>query len=115
MVNDTIITVKNLGKKHHIRHQHAERYTALRDIIVTRVAALLGPLLTMFAFVFIFGCIAKLPAEGLPYILMFFSAMLPAGFCDVSLSQGRNSLIINSTLMSKICFPCLRSSITLPI
>jgi hypothetical protein len=115
MINDTIITVKNLGKKYHIRHQHAERYTALRNVIITRAAALLRPLLTMLVFVFIFGRIARLPAEGLPYTLMFFTAMLPAGFCDASLSQGRNSLIINSTLMSKICFPCLGSSITLPI
>jgi len=93
MVNDTIITVKNLGKKYHIRHQHAEPYTALRDVIATRAAALLRPLLTVLVFVFIFGRIARLPAEGLPYTLMFFSAMLPAGFCDVSLSQGRTRLL----------------------
>jgi hypothetical protein len=88
MVNGTVVTVGNRGKKYQIRHQRTERYTA-REKIATRAAALLGPLLVMVVFVFIFGRIAKLPAEGLPYTLMFFAAMLPAGFCDVSLSQGR--------------------------
>lgn len=39
MPNDTIITVENLGKKYRIRHQQAERYTALRDVIATRAVA----------------------------------------------------------------------------
>ena len=63
MVNGTVITVENLGKKYQIRHQRTERYTA-REKIATRAAALLRPLLTMLVFVFIFGRVARLPAEG---------------------------------------------------
>jgi lipopolysaccharide transport system ATP-binding protein len=44
MLNDTIITVENLGKKYRIRHQQSERYTALRDVIARRAAA---PLLAL--------------------------------------------------------------------
>jgi hypothetical protein len=44
MLNDTIITVENLGKKYRIRHQQSEGHTALRDVIARRAAApLLGP------------------------------------------------------------------------
>src|SRR5438477_405547 len=39
--------------------------------------ALLQPLLTMVAFSLIFGTIAKLPSEGVPYPLFTFTALLP--------------------------------------
>src|ERR1035437_458323 len=40
MVQDTIISVENLGKKYSLRHQSSERYTALRDVIADRVKGL---------------------------------------------------------------------------
>ena len=63
MVNDTIVTVEDMGKKYHIRHEQAERYTALRNVIVTRASALLRSLLTILVFVFIFGRIAGCPPK----------------------------------------------------
>src|SRR2546429_4738563 len=35
-MSDAIITVENLGKKHSLRHQRNERYTALRDVIAEK-------------------------------------------------------------------------------
>jgi lipopolysaccharide transport system ATP-binding protein len=35
-MSDVAIRVENLGKKYHIRHQQAARYTALRDVIADR-------------------------------------------------------------------------------
>jgi lipopolysaccharide transport system ATP-binding protein len=39
-MNDTIITVENLGKKYSLRHETGERYTALRDVIANKAASL---------------------------------------------------------------------------
>src|SRR5205807_4189444 len=65
------------------------------------------PFLTMVVFVFIFGRIAKLPSDGVPYPVMVFAAMLPWQLFATSLSEGSNSLITNSNLISKVYFPRL--------
>ncbi|HWN95438.1 MAG TPA: ABC transporter ATP-binding protein [Methylomirabilota bacterium] len=38
-MSDVVIRVENLGKQYRIRHQQAERYTALRDVIAQKCAA----------------------------------------------------------------------------
>jgi lipopolysaccharide transport system permease protein len=61
----------------------------------------------MLVFTFVFGRIAKLPAEGVPYPVMVFAAMLPWQLFATSLSEGSGSLINNSNLISKVYFPRL--------
>ena len=61
----------------------------------------------MVVFTIVFGNIAKLPSEGVPYPILVFSAMLPWQFFSNSLSECSNSLISNSNLISKIYFPRL--------
>jgi lipopolysaccharide transport system ATP-binding protein len=41
-MSDTIIKVENLSKSYMIRHQQAERYTALRDVLANGAGAVLG-------------------------------------------------------------------------
>jgi lipopolysaccharide transport system permease protein len=61
----------------------------------------------MLVFTFVFSRIAKLPAEGVPYPVMVFAAMLPWQLFATSLSEGSGSLINNSNLISKVYFPRL--------
>jgi len=61
----------------------------------------------MLVFSFVFGKLAKLPADGIPYPLLVFAAMLPWQFFSSSLSESSNSLISNSNMISKIYFPRL--------
>lgn len=89
-------------------------FLAWRDILVrykqTAIGiawAILRPLLTMVVFTVVFGKIAKLPSEGVPYPIMVLSAMLPWQFFANSLSEASNSLIGNANLISKIYFPRL--------
>jgi lipopolysaccharide transport system permease protein len=63
--------------------------------------ALIRPFLTMVVFTIVFGRLAKLPSEGVPYPILVFSAMLPWQFFSNSLSECSNSLISNSNLISK--------------
>ncbi|MDD5728304.1 MAG: ABC transporter permease [Victivallales bacterium] len=87
-------------------------FLAWRDILVRYKQTIIGvawsvirPLLTMVVFTIVFGKIAKLPDGGVPYAILVYSAMLPWQFFANTVSEGGNSLINNSTLVSKIYFP----------
>lgn len=69
--------------------------------------ALLRPLLTMMIFSVIFGRIAKLPSEGVPYPLFVFAAMLPWQFFANALGEASGSLVANEKLITKVYFPRL--------
>ncbi len=69
--------------------------------------AIIQPLLTMIIFVVVFGKIANLPSEGIPYPVYVFSAMLPWMFFATSFANAGNSLVGNSNLISKVYFPRL--------
>ena len=67
--------------------------------------ALLQPLFTMITFAFFFGKLAGIPSDGVPYPLFSYSALLLWTYFSVTLSQVGNSLIANSSLITKIYFP----------
>ncbi len=89
-------------------------FLAWRDILVrykqTAIGiawALIRPFLTMVVFSVIFGRLAKLPSEGVPYPILVFSALLPWQFFASALSECSSSLITNTNLISKVYFPRL--------
>ncbi|MFZ4378023.1 MAG: ABC transporter permease [Saprospiraceae bacterium] len=69
--------------------------------------ALLQPLVTMVIFTVIFGRLAKMPSEGVPYPLLVLAGMLPWQFFSSSLSSASQSLVGNANLISKVYFPRL--------
>jgi lipopolysaccharide transport system permease protein len=69
--------------------------------------AILQPVLTMILFSFIFGNLAKLPSDGIPYPVFTFTALLPWQLFAFALSQSSNSLVGNQNLISKVYFPRL--------
>jgi lipopolysaccharide transport system permease protein len=69
--------------------------------------AVLRPFLAMVIFAVIFGRIAKMPSNGVPYPILVFAAMLPWQFFANSLSEASASLITNTNLISKVYFPRL--------
>jgi lipopolysaccharide transport system permease protein len=69
--------------------------------------AVLRPFLAMVIFTVVFGRIAKMPSNGIPYPILVFAAMLPWQFFANSLSEASNSLVVNSNLISKVYFPRL--------
>ena len=96
------------------RYRELFYFLAWRDILVrykqTAIGvlwALLRPLLTMIVFTVVFGRIAKLPSNGIPYPILVFAAMLPWQFFSNSLSEASNSLVGNANLISKVYFPRL--------
>lgn len=96
------------------RYRELFYFLAWRDVLVRYKQTVIGvlwaivrPFLTMVVFVFVFSRIAKLPSDGVPYPVMVFAAMLPWTLFATSLSEGSNSLITNSNLISKVYFPRL--------
>jgi lipopolysaccharide transport system permease protein len=96
------------------RYRELFYFLAWRDILVrykqTAIGiawALIRPFLTMVVFSIVFGELADLPSEGVPYPILVFAAMLPWQFFANSLSECSNSLITNSNLISKVYFPRL--------
>lgn len=69
--------------------------------------AILQPLLTMMVFSIIFGQLAKLPSEGIPYPIFTYTALLPWQMFAFALSNSSNSLINSQNLISKVYFPRL--------
>ncbi len=89
-------------------------FLSWRDILVRYKQTVIGiawgilrPLLTMIVFTVIFGYLAKLPSEGVPYPVLVFTAMLPWQFFSSSLSECSNSFITNANMLTKIYFPRL--------
>ncbi|MFH1115737.1 MAG: ABC transporter permease [Pseudomonadota bacterium] len=69
--------------------------------------AILQPLMAMVIFAVVFGRLAKLPSDGLPYPVFAYSALLLWTYFSQSLTQAAGSLINNEKLVTKIYFPRL--------
>jgi lipopolysaccharide transport system permease protein len=69
--------------------------------------AILRPFIAMVIFSVVFGRIAKMPSNGIPYPILVFAAMLPWQFFANALTEASNSLVNNTNLVSKVYFPRL--------
>jgi lipopolysaccharide transport system permease protein len=85
-----------------------------RDIKVRYAQAALGatwailqPLLTMVIFSVIFGNLAKLPSDGIPYPVFSYVALLPWQLFAGALQRAGTSLVGNANLLTKVYFPRL--------
>jgi lipopolysaccharide transport system permease protein len=85
-----------------------------RDVKVRYKQTLLGaawaviqPVLTMLVFTFIFGTVAKVPTDGIPYPIFSYTALLPWGLFTTALNNASRSLTANQNMVTKIYFPRL--------
>jgi lipopolysaccharide transport system permease protein len=69
------------------------------------VWAIIRPLLTMVVFSFLFGKVAKLPSDGVPYPIFSYSGVLLWTFFSSAITQASSSMTMNSKLITKIYFP----------
>ena len=67
--------------------------------------ALLQPLLGMLLFTMLFGRIAKLPSDGLPYPLFYYISLLSWTYFSTAIIMAANSVVNNTSLVTKIYFP----------
>lgn len=69
--------------------------------------AVIQPFFTMVVFSVIFGRLAKIPSDGVPYPIFAYCALLPWQLFAYSLGQSSNSLVANQQLITKVYFPRL--------
>lgn len=67
--------------------------------------AILQPLMQIVIFTVIFGKIAKVATDGLPYFLFSTVAIIPWTYMSQSMTQASQSLVTGQNMLGKIYFP----------
>jgi len=85
---------------------------AWRDVAIRYKQTLIGfawvilqPVVIMLIFSVIFGRVAKMPSDGIPYPVFAFTAILPWQMFARGLSDGSMSLVSNYQIITKVYFP----------
>lgn len=101
-----------LAPKELWRYRDLAGQIALRDITVRYRQTALGgawavlqPIGFMVVFSLIFGNVAGIASNGLPYPLFSLAALVPWTFFATAVLLGSDSLVSNAALVSKIYFP----------
>lgn len=113
-----VTTIKPKKSIFHIDFKELWDYRELFGVLATKefqvrykqtaigiVWAVIRPLLTMVVFSFLFGKVAKLPSDGVPYPIFSYSGILLWTFFSSAITQASNSMTGNSKLITKIYFP----------
>jgi lipopolysaccharide transport system permease protein len=69
--------------------------------------AILNPLIQIVVFTVIFGKVAKIPTDGIPYVLFSTVAIIPWAYMSESMTNSSQSLVSGQTMLGKIYFPRL--------
>jgi len=68
---------------------------------------IIQPVVMMVIFTVIFGGLARLPSDGVPYPVFTFAGLLPWQLFAGALQRGGTSLVENANLITKVYFPRL--------
>lgn len=69
--------------------------------------AVLQPFFSMIVFTVVFGGLAEMPSDGLPYAVFSFAGLVPWTYFSNALTTASQSLIGNTALLTKVYFPRL--------
>ena len=67
--------------------------------------ALLNPLIQILIFTVIFGKVAQIETDGIPYLLFSTVAIVPWTYMSNAMSAGSGSLVSGQAMLGKIYFP----------
>jgi lipopolysaccharide transport system permease protein len=83
-----------------------------RDVKVLYAQTILGlswaifnPLIQILIFSIVFGRIAKVPTDGIPYLLFSSVAIIPWTYMSQAMSQASQSLVSGQSMLGKVYFP----------
>ncbi len=115
---ENILVIEAGGSEAHYwrdiwRYRELFYFLSWRDILVRYKQTVIGvawsvlrPLITMVIFTLVFGKLARLPSDGgVAYPVMVFAAMLPWQFFANALTGSSESVVGNSSMISKVYFP----------
>ena len=85
-----------------------------RDLTAVYKQTILGPLwfiiqplITTLVFTVIFGQVANVSTDGVPKIIFYMSGTILWNYFSGCMTQGANSLVSNTNVLSKVYFPRL--------
>jgi|694.fasta_scaffold56126_2 lipopolysaccharide transport system permease protein len=118
-LKETVVTSKNnpwklVNLREVWRYRELIYFLSWRDIKVRYKQAAFGvawviaqPLFSMLTFTFLFGRVAKMESDGLPYAAFSFCALVPWNYFVSAINKGSLSLAGSGALFSKVYFPRL--------
>ncbi|MGV6806947.1 MAG: ABC transporter permease [bacterium] len=67
--------------------------------------AILNPLIQIVIFSVIFGKVAKIPTDGIPYVLFTTVAIIPWTYMSEAMNTSSQSLVTGQSMLGKVYFP----------
>jgi lipopolysaccharide transport system permease protein len=96
------------------RYRDMFRFLTLRSVKSRYAQSVIGigwaviqPLFSMLVFTVVFGNLAKVSSDGVPYALFSFAALVPWTYFANALTDSTGSLISNASMLNKVYFPRL--------
>jgi lipopolysaccharide transport system permease protein len=90
-----------------------------RDIKVRYAQSILGigwaiiqPVFSMIIFTIIFGRLANIGSDGVPYAIFSFTALVPWAYFSNAMTDSSSSLITSAEMLKKIYFPRIMIPLT---
>lgn len=102
----------SLNVREIIKHKDLFYFLVLRDISVLYKQTVLGfswavmnPVIHMLLFTVVFGKLANVSSDNIPYPIFSYAALLPWTYFSQSLIGASNSLVLASGVFTKVYFP----------
>ena len=76
-----------------------------KQTVVGAAWAILQPFATMVVFTLFFGALARLPSDGLPHPVFYYSGLLPWMYFATALQSATNSVVEHQRIITKVYFP----------
>lgn len=87
-------------------------FMVLRDVSVLYKQTILGfawavinPVFSMVVFTIVFGKLANVPSDGIPYAIFSYTGLIPWTYFSGAMNASGNSLISTSNIFTKVYFP----------
>jgi lipopolysaccharide transport system permease protein len=97
-----------------LRYRDLFYFMVLRDVTVLYKQSILGlawaiinPLFSMIVFSIVFGRLAGIPSDGIPYPIFAFAGLVPWTYFANALNASGSSLVANTSVFTKVYFPRL--------
>ena len=69
--------------------------------------AIIRPVFSMIVFSVVFGGLADVPSDGVPYPIFAYAALLPWTYFSTAMGKSTTSLVTNAKMLTKVYFPRL--------
>ncbi len=105
---------RGVNVKELIRYRDLLYFLVIRGIKARYAQSILGvgwaviqPLFSTLVFTVVFGNLARIDSNGVPYFLFSLTGLVPWTYFSNTLTESANSLVTNANLVTKVYFPRL--------